>query len=133
MKLNMCFCKQKTAYEFRISDWISDVCSSDLIAIVPHCRFKAHHRASSKATAFETVLIFGNGNGLNVEFVVTARASLLRIDAPGITVEHKHAALPSTQVHAPPHGLLRGKERSRWTDPFFTTVFNYRRILLYVF
>src|SRR3546814_728556 len=26
-----CFCKQKTAYEVRISDWISDVCSSDLI------------------------------------------------------------------------------------------------------
>src|SRR3546814_11984628 len=27
----MCFCKQKTAYEIRISDWSSDVCSSDLI------------------------------------------------------------------------------------------------------
>src|SRR3546814_9097116 len=28
------FFKQKTAYEMRISDWSSDVCSSDLIAIV---------------------------------------------------------------------------------------------------
>src|SRR3546814_2722936 len=31
----LCFCfffKQKTAYEMRISDWSSDVCSSDLIA-----------------------------------------------------------------------------------------------------
>src|SRR3546814_15501299 len=26
----MCFFKQKTAYELRISDWSSDVCSSDL-------------------------------------------------------------------------------------------------------
>src|SRR3546814_10577786 len=26
------FCKQKTAYEVRISDWSSDVCSSDLRA-----------------------------------------------------------------------------------------------------
>src|SRR3546814_11689309 len=26
------FCKQKTAYEMRISDWSSDVCSSDLQA-----------------------------------------------------------------------------------------------------
>src|SRR3546814_10611792 len=26
----MLFCKQKTAYELRISDWSSDVCSSDL-------------------------------------------------------------------------------------------------------
>src|SRR3546814_2228595 len=26
----ICFVKQKTAYEMRISDWSSDVCSSDL-------------------------------------------------------------------------------------------------------
>src|SRR3546814_14351218 len=26
----LCFVKQKTAYEMRISDWSSDVCSSDL-------------------------------------------------------------------------------------------------------
>src|SRR3546814_7024935 len=26
------FCKQKTAYELRISDWSSDVCSSDLVS-----------------------------------------------------------------------------------------------------
>src|SRR3546814_6542229 len=32
--LSYCFCffKQKTAYEMRISDWSSDVCSSDLTA-----------------------------------------------------------------------------------------------------
>src|SRR3546814_14853936 len=30
------FFKQKTAYEMRISDWSSDVCSSDLIGHVPH-------------------------------------------------------------------------------------------------
>src|SRR3546814_12519915 len=32
-----CFCfffKQKTAYEMRISDWTSDVCSSDLSAVM---------------------------------------------------------------------------------------------------
>src|SRR3546814_10864206 len=28
------FFKQKTAYEMRISDWSSDVCSSDLIEVV---------------------------------------------------------------------------------------------------
>src|SRR3546814_3051777 len=28
------FFKQKTAYEMRISDWSSDVCSSDLIVLV---------------------------------------------------------------------------------------------------
>src|SRR3546814_16009944 len=35
--LLFCFCvfffKQKTAYEMRISDWSSDVCSSDLVAM----------------------------------------------------------------------------------------------------
>src|SRR3546814_4724956 len=30
--LSFCFFKQKTAYEMRISDWSSDVCSSDLQA-----------------------------------------------------------------------------------------------------
>src|SRR3546814_5086294 len=30
--LFFCFIKQKTAYEMRISDWSSDVCSSDLEA-----------------------------------------------------------------------------------------------------
>src|SRR3546814_9168333 len=29
----ICFFKQKTAYEMRISDWSSDVCSSDLSSI----------------------------------------------------------------------------------------------------
>src|SRR3546814_11136711 len=28
--IDIFFCKQKTAYEMRISDWSSDVCSSDL-------------------------------------------------------------------------------------------------------
>src|SRR3546814_4681864 len=30
------FFKQKTAYEMRISDWSSDVCSSDLLGALPH-------------------------------------------------------------------------------------------------
>src|SRR3546814_8790554 len=30
----ICFFKQKTAYEMRISDWSSDVCSSDLQRIL---------------------------------------------------------------------------------------------------
>src|SRR3546814_2967189 len=34
----MCFFKQKTAYEMRISDWSSDVCSSDLPGARPAVR-----------------------------------------------------------------------------------------------
>src|SRR3546814_11121918 len=33
MDVDFVFCKQKTAYEMRISDWSSDVCSSDLNAL----------------------------------------------------------------------------------------------------
>src|SRR3546814_4855993 len=52
----MCFffCKQKTAYEMRISDWSSDVCSSDLRAVSEtfrsHCsntRWMCSHRTRS--------------------------------------------------------------------------------------
>src|SRR3546814_5999666 len=32
------FFKQKTAYDMRISDWSSDVCSSDLYAVIAACR-----------------------------------------------------------------------------------------------
>src|SRR3546814_1314354 len=41
------FFKQKTAYEMRISDWSSDVCSSDLsvaVAVMHHAPAH-HHRA----------------------------------------------------------------------------------------
>src|SRR3546814_1465840 len=36
--INVFFFKQKTAYEMRISDWSSDVCSSDLAACDRHRR-----------------------------------------------------------------------------------------------
>src|SRR3546814_10207365 len=36
MIISFFFFKQKTAYEMRISDWSSDVCSSDLIIVVGH-------------------------------------------------------------------------------------------------
>src|SRR3546814_4986131 len=39
------FFKQKTAYEMRISDWSSDVCSSDLAAApFPHAIYTSHVR-----------------------------------------------------------------------------------------
>src|SRR3546814_9535076 len=36
-----CFFKQKTAYEMRISDWSSDVCSSDLDGVITY-KIAAH-------------------------------------------------------------------------------------------
>src|SRR3546814_10084585 len=44
--MNLLFCvfffKQKTAYEMRISDWSSDVCSSDLMRTFLNVQERAH-------------------------------------------------------------------------------------------
>src|SRR3546814_4811834 len=62
MLMSVChffFFKQKTAYEMRISDWSSDVCSSDLLSIL---RQQADQREQelqelqSKAKQFESSL-----------------------------------------------------------------------------
>src|SRR3546814_9966210 len=51
-------CKQKTAYEMRISDWSSDVCSSDLAALSPltvgaqELRLTAENRRSLILTVY---------------------------------------------------------------------------------
>src|SRR3546814_6511217 len=42
------FFKQKTAYEMRISDWSSDVCSSDLGTARPNCAARSDGRFSGK-------------------------------------------------------------------------------------
>src|SRR3546814_10535811 len=44
------FFKQKTAYEMRISDWSSDVCSSDLSAIELHHLFPRGYLEDSGVT-----------------------------------------------------------------------------------
>src|SRR3546814_3621915 len=57
-----CFFKQKTAYEMRISDWSSDVCSSDLLMGIiandgmrlPTSRFERLRFA--EGTPYETVM-----------------------------------------------------------------------------
>src|SRR3546814_13912018 len=51
MMLWLCFffCKQKTAYEMRISDWSSDVCSSDLR---PGPRYTSYPTAPQFAASF---------------------------------------------------------------------------------
>src|SRR3546814_8764614 len=42
MRSSFFFFKQKTAYEMRISDWSSDVCSSDLLGVAVAWLFLAH-------------------------------------------------------------------------------------------
>src|SRR3546814_3236041 len=66
------FCKQKTAYEMRISDWRSDVCSSDLPVGdgVQLLDDQWHHladlvRSGAGVHAEGTVIEIGRGEGVD--------------------------------------------------------------------
>src|SRR3546814_4037332 len=67
-----CFFKQKTAYEMRISDWSSDVCSSDLL-----CRGRAGGRLGRDSGA-------GHRRGRPAEPAAVPRlcAAVLQSSAP---------------------------------------------------
>src|SRR3546814_10115843 len=45
-----CLFKQKTAYEMRISDWSSDVCSSDLAGLAPRQQSKLRCLSRQRGT-----------------------------------------------------------------------------------
>src|SRR3546814_5493651 len=67
-----CVFKQKTAYEMRMSDWSSDVCSSDLLPeFVPHTDARswfAGNDALAETTAFRNSSLQG------AYFLLAARA-----------------------------------------------------------
>src|SRR3546814_8569548 len=52
------FFKQKTAYEMRISDWSSDVCSSDL-AILPVAAAAFQQAGEQKRRATQAIQLLG--------------------------------------------------------------------------
>src|SRR3546814_8941914 len=56
------FFKQKTAYEMRISDWSSDVCSSDLEAAaqagLDNVHFEVAHAKSFPGDDYDLVCVF---------------------------------------------------------------------------
>src|SRR3546814_18188535 len=99
------FFKQKTAYEMRISDWSSDVCSSDLACRLPQRVFEqACHALGNRQAQAKTL----------PERAVTAtklfkNQALLawRDPAPGVPyldLQHR-AVAPHTEQHAAPFGI----------------------------
>src|SRR3546814_9381824 len=72
------FFKQKTAYELRISDWSSDVCSSDLpkTPTVP-----LHHRSHVSAISHHKLGNFFSGSSLAVKCAADVPRSFARSDA----------------------------------------------------
>src|SRR3546814_8044174 len=65
----MFFFKQKTAYEMRISDWSSDVCSSDLDLFGLSQEERSQHKTTRKRNASKPkskqLDLFSNLNPLN--------------------------------------------------------------------
>src|SRR3546814_9646261 len=57
------FFKQKTAYEMRISDWSSDVCSSDLPRLDPVDRAAHRRRGEPEAAPGGRKTSLGDGRG----------------------------------------------------------------------
>src|SRR3546814_1329119 len=68
MRLSFCFFfKQKTAYEMRISDWSSDVCSSDLYPLSAHGMMHTLIRNAHAGDPYriDTLLMFMANMGWN--------------------------------------------------------------------
>src|SRR3546814_4708980 len=76
------FFKQKTAYEVRISDWSSDVCSSDLVLqeLDRELEQAAHSLGASPATTFRRVVF---PNILDRKSVVEGKSVSVRVDLGG--------------------------------------------------
>src|SRR3546814_4652011 len=82
------FFKQKTAYEMRISDWSSDVCSSDLLAAQQRIGCGLVDLAALHQDRLGLVddRAFGEGVFRLVEFALEARKGL---KAPDVKVDHR--------------------------------------------
>src|SRR3546814_10099089 len=65
----VCVFKQKTAYEMRISDWSSDVCSSDLDPI----RDRDAHSDATYHAIIRTVVLFLLGLHVAILFALTSQ------------------------------------------------------------
>src|SRR3546814_6920683 len=101
----MFFFKQKTAYEMRISDWSSDVCSSDLLAITI-----GRHRQQEflmKGQLLEAVIAQAVRDIGNVRLAFLARAAQRAgLAQVGIPLLDGDVGMPEDEI-----GRASGRER----------------------
>src|SRR3546814_16996750 len=77
------FFKQKTAYEMRISDWSSDVCSSDLLALIDLRPYGISGKDADEA--LERSFITCNKNGVPGDPLPPPKTSGIRVGSPAGT------------------------------------------------
>src|SRR3546814_5770467 len=75
LRVFLFFFKQKTAYEMRISDWSSDVCSSDLLADLLHLGHATAHFFGELVHAHHT----GGYRGLDLAHHLLDRSEERRV------------------------------------------------------
>src|SRR3546814_17668829 len=79
------FFKQKTAYEMRISDWSSDVCSSDLpdgrvrISFHPQCFLEQGHFAGSDEARADALVELANDPAVDALWIARGGWGAARI------------------------------------------------------
>src|SRR3546814_6221143 len=95
--------KQKTAYEMRISDWSSDVCSSDL---------KIGRNADGHAVPIVTVANSSATHG----YLSRGRLTIVQRDASGRELIRQTLTGPDIQQGAG-YGLIGGNEMRSFTLP----------------
>src|SRR3546814_21173333 len=121
MFLCIFFFKQKTAYEMRISDWSSDVCSSDL----------GHHRrvAAGKRRRFAPALAGGQIDVEQMELVVARADRAMIVDheaaigePPVVAPERERAGMHPYTIPRPrlPHRGEHATARPRDRTPVVT-------------
>src|SRR3546814_6331377 len=120
------FFKQKTAYEMRISDWSSDVCSSDLRAVHRHRVAAGLHTAQPLSGAFSLcrkmerpmtitrhyVLAAGGTGGHMIPAHAVAVELMERGHHVALVTDDRGAKIPGlfdkAQVHILPAGRMAG-------------------------
>src|SRR3546814_19813035 len=104
-------CKQKTAYEMRISDWSSDVCSSDLLA------------AGDLLQAFDTAARIPDGASIALPPVSG--------DGAGADTSAKHHALRQSSEERRVGKECVSTFRSRWSPLLYNNdIFSISKYLL---